>query len=48
MINHDYLEDAMTHGVYLSEVEDEVKAAYCAFLRSYNREDLIDIPVGAE
>ena len=48
MINHDYLEDAMVHGVYLSEVEDNVKASYAAFLRSYNREDLIDITVGAE
>lgn len=49
MDNHfDYCMDAMTHGVYVSEVVDEYKATYAQFLRGIGRDDLIDIPVGAE
>ena len=39
--------DALTHGVYVSEVEDEVKACYAQYCRDHGRADLIDIPVGA-
>ena len=42
------LGDALTHGIFLSEVEDEIKASYAAYLTVHGREDLIDIPIGAE
>ena len=40
-------EDALTHGVYVSEVSDEFKATYAQYLREQGRDDLIDIPVGS-
>ena len=48
MVNTEYLLDAMTHGVYVSEVDDEVKASYAHYLRCNGRDDLIDISIGAE
>lgn len=41
------MQDALTHGLYVSEVRDEVKADYAAYVRSLYRADLVDIPVGA-
>lgn len=36
------LEDAVTHGLFLSEVEEQYKVEYFTYLRSIGRFDLID------
>lgn len=41
------LDDALTMGLYVSEVEDEFKACYAQFARDNGQSYLVDIPVGA-
>ena len=42
------LQDALTMGLYVSEVEDDMKASYAQYARDNGQSYLVDIPVGAE
>lgn len=44
----DILQDALTMGLYVSEVDDETKASYAQYCRDNGQSYLVDIPVGAE
>jgi len=39
----EWCNDALTHGLYLSEVEEKYKSYYKSYLRIRKRHDLIDI-----
>jgi hypothetical protein len=41
-------DDAVTHGLYVSEVEEKYKAYYAGYLTMIKRDDLIDINIGKE
>ena len=41
-------QDALTMGLYVSEVSDEYKASYAQYCRDNGQSYLVDIPVGAE
>ena len=38
----EYAEDACTHGLYVSEVEEKYQAYYIGYLINVGRQDLID------
>jgi len=40
---NEYAEDACTHGLYASEVEEKYQAYYIGYLINVGRQDLIDI-----
>jgi len=39
---NEWCEDALTHGLYVSECEEKYRAYYESYLRIKNRYDLID------
>ena len=40
---NEYAEDACTHGLYVSEVEEKYQGYYIGYLINVGRQDLIDI-----
>ena len=40
---NEYAEDACTHGLYASEVEEKYQEYYIGYLLNVGRQDLIDI-----
>lgn len=40
---NEYADDAVTHGLYASEVEEKYQAYYIGYLINVGRQDLIDI-----
>jgi len=45
---NEWCDDAVTHGLYVSEVERKYQGYYSGYLSMIKREDLIDINIGKE
>jgi len=45
---NEWCDDAVTHGLYVSECEQKYQAYYAGYLSMIKREDLIDINIGKE
>jgi hypothetical protein len=45
---NEWCDDAVTHGLYVSEVEEKYRGYYAGYLSMIKREDLIDINIGKE
>jgi hypothetical protein len=45
---NEWCDDAVTHGLYVSEVEEKYRGYYAGYLMMIKRDDLIDINIGKE
>jgi len=45
---NEWCEDALTHGLYVSECEERYQAYYSGYLHKIKRDDLIDVNVNKD